>query len=299
MSRAILFLMVVALALSALTSVAFARGSVQTGGGEPPAEDDTPAVSAAAGTCADPIDTGWGGQFAGATAGYANSHDFYGCSGWEESGPEVIYSVNVSYSDTPNSITAELSNLPPGVDLDVFILSSDGCVAGSCAGSGSYGDATATAEGLSPGDYYIAVDGYHGAQGGYVLTVSEVAGTSLAFAPSNPSPAPGTTDVGARLLELSWDGGHQSGSAAGVTYYVYVREEGKPAGSQASCSPVTALGDVSRLSCSALMLKPGARYYWWVVAESASLGGYGRVPGPIWEFTTLPDTYLPLVLHGS
>jgi hypothetical protein len=299
MARAIVFLVIVALAIAATTPAVFARGFAQEGGVEYPAGGRSPEIPAADGTCNQPLDAGVGGQFAGSTAGHANLLNSYSCSGWDESGPEVIYTTWVSFSAAPGTITAALSDLSPGVDLDVFILSASGCPAGTCADAGTYGDMTATASGLPAGDYYIAVDGYLGAQGSYVLTVSQTGGTSLPYIPSNPSPASGATGIDARSLQLGWDGGHSQGSAAGVTYYVFLREDGQPAGSEASCSPFNALGDASRLSCSGLMLKPKTRYHWWVVAESVSLGGYGLVTGPSWEFTTLPDVYLPLVRRNN
>lgn len=300
MVRRILFPMLMALAMLVLTSVVLVHSSVRAGGKECSGSDCPPRVPVAAGTCADPINVNPGGQFTGNTAGHANNHDVYSCSAWLESGPEVIYSVNVVTPVLPGNITAEISELPPGVDLDVFILAPGGCVAGVCADSGSYGDVSATAGGLGEGTYYIAVDGFTGDEGSYVLNVGLTGGPSLAYTPSNPAPIDGAFEVSPVGTVLSWDGGHPSGDLAEVYYYVYIREEGEATGSQAPCSPVLEAGDVSRLSCSSPgVLKPNTRYSWWVIVESFGPGGYGLVSGPFWEFSTAPGTYLPLVLRGS
>ena len=87
------------------------------------------------------------------------------CISWDESGPEVIYTL---VTETDGPIRAEISGLT--VDLDIFILADDGgeaCV-DSCL---AYGNWVAFLESAPAGTYHIAVDGYDGAEGAYTLSV--------------------------------------------------------------------------------------------------------------------------------
>ncbi len=99
------------------------------------------------------------------TNGRPSSVSYYNCSGWTESGPEVVHKVTTTRT---GDLRAELSNLG-GVDLDVFILSD--CTADSCL-PGAFGDNAAVYPNAPPGTYYIVVDGYNGASGPYTLTAS-------------------------------------------------------------------------------------------------------------------------------
>jgi hypothetical protein len=133
------------------------------------------------GTCSIPQPlVACGQQISGDTTGRASHIEDYGCVGWYESGPEVIYSLDLPTTFAPYTITAALSDL--SVDLDVFLLSTDGCYTGNCAGVTSSPDGdTATATGVAGGTYYIAVDGYFGAAGSYTLSVD--CGYRKVFAP--------------------------------------------------------------------------------------------------------------------
>jgi hypothetical protein len=124
------------------------------------------------GTCSIPQSLiACGQQVSGDTTGRANHIDDYDCVGWDESGPEVVYSLDLPTALAPYTITATLSDL--SVDLDVFLLSTEGCYAGDCAGDTSNPDGdTATATGVTGGTYYIVVDGYSGAAGSYTLSVA-------------------------------------------------------------------------------------------------------------------------------
>jgi hypothetical protein len=117
-----------------------------------------------------------GQEVSGDTTGRASHIGGYDCTIWDESGPEVIYSLDLPTAFVPYTITATLSDL--SVDLDVFILPSDGCYGGQCL---SYDNVSATASGLAGGTYYIAVDGYTGAAGSYTLSVE--CGYRKVFAP--------------------------------------------------------------------------------------------------------------------
>ena len=97
----------------------------------------------------------------GTTVGAPSNVNLYNCTGWYETGPEVVHTITTTVA---GDITATLSNL--SVDLDVFIL--DACSHQSCA---AYGDEVAVYADAPPGTYYIVVDGYLGASGSYTLTV--------------------------------------------------------------------------------------------------------------------------------
>ncbi len=130
-----------------------------------------------AGTCSlpQPLLT-CGQQVSGDTTGRASHIDIYGCVGWDESGPDVLYSLDLPATFAPYTVTATLSDL--SVDLDVFILPTDGCYPGECL---AYDDLSAHTSGVAGGTYYIAVDGYSGNAGSYTLSVD--CGYRKVFAP--------------------------------------------------------------------------------------------------------------------
>jgi hypothetical protein len=84
------------------------------------------------------------------------------CVSWDESGPEDIYEFTLA---TLNArITATLSSY--SADLDVCLLRE--CGQQTCF---SHGDVEAVATDVYPGRYYIAVDGFNGAEGSYMLSL--------------------------------------------------------------------------------------------------------------------------------
>jgi hypothetical protein len=103
-----------------------------------------------------------GETYTGTNVGAPNNVEYYSCSGWLESGGEVVYYLDL---DDCFEVTAEI--VPDGCDLDVFILSE--CDENECI---AYGNTIATTNCLEPGTYYIVVDGYYGAECGYTLTVT-------------------------------------------------------------------------------------------------------------------------------
>jgi hypothetical protein len=121
------------------------------------------------GTCSIPQSITCGQQVSGSNVGQASHHGFYSCSVWNESGPDVIYSLNLPAALSPYTVTATLGGL--SADLDVFILSPGECGAGECATVGSYGNLVATATNVTGGTYYVAVDGFNGAVSSYTLSV--------------------------------------------------------------------------------------------------------------------------------
>ena len=112
--------------------------------------------------CTGAIALNCGIAYSGNTTGGASNVTTYSCSGWNESGPEKVHTIQVTGSGT---LTAQLSGMT--TDLDVFILSS--CDKNNCL---AYGDAAAFYTSAIPGTYYIVVDGYNGAIGAYTLTVT-------------------------------------------------------------------------------------------------------------------------------
>ncbi len=99
--------------------------------------------------------------YGGTTLGAPSVVDAYGCSSFDESGPEVVYVLTLTEA-TNFSV-----NLVPaaGVDLDLAVL--DSCDEDlGCLIVADFGVSTNVP--LS-GTFYFVVDGYNGAAGGYTL----------------------------------------------------------------------------------------------------------------------------------
>ena len=122
------------------------------------------------GVCADPLYISDGQQVDGDTSLYSNNINSYTCSSWDETGPETLYVFTLPAGGF-YTVTATISGMT--ADLDVFLLSSAGCGdPGQCLAVDSYGDTTAVAAPVSPGTYYIAVDGYYGASDVYSVELT-------------------------------------------------------------------------------------------------------------------------------
>jgi hypothetical protein len=104
----------------------------------------------------------------GDTSGFTNSIDTYGCTGWDESGPEVIYELNIP-PGTIADVIASLSGV--SADLDVYLLDADGCSDGECLTGSTVTNFAASASNVGPGRYLVAVDGYQGAASPYRLAL--------------------------------------------------------------------------------------------------------------------------------
>ncbi len=132
-----------------------------------------------------PITCG-GDAYSGTTDGADLNVTQYGCSGaesLEESGPEVVHTITVS----PGPLTLTLTPAT-GVDLDLFLLNScdqDDCVAYSSDGQGVQEVISITVP--STTTYYVVVDGYRGAMGGYTLNAE--CGSAPTPTPTSTSPA--------------------------------------------------------------------------------------------------------------
>jgi hypothetical protein len=122
------------------------------------------------------------------TYGFADSlMDSYSCSTWDASGPELVYSF---VPTTSGSVTASLSSIQAGQDLDLYVLEEDGsgCAADQCI---AYGNTSATFSVVAGQNYYLVVDGYYGAAGDFTLDVS-CAASSGSNSGSNSSSSSGS-----------------------------------------------------------------------------------------------------------
>jgi len=108
---------------------------------------------------------GYSGSLVGDTTGGTNQVTSYPCAPWNESGPENIYQMVVAQGDTLQ-IHAEIVNLDPDVDHDLFLLNA--CDTDSCIVS----DNTEFAVDLTEGTYFLIIDGYGGDAGPYTVDIS-------------------------------------------------------------------------------------------------------------------------------
>ena len=113
--------------------------------------------------CTNAIELICGQTIAGDNTTAPNTVFTYSCSSWNESGGELVYTLDLI--DNYNSISAQLTNM--SADLDVFILTD--CDAATCV---AYGNSTATLNYPNPGLYYVVVDGYNGASSAFDLTIT-------------------------------------------------------------------------------------------------------------------------------
>ena len=123
-----------------------------------------------------------GGVYSNDTHTGANNVSRYGCRlAWDESGPEVVYRIELEQSQ-PLSATL----LEADADVDLFLLRyayPDSCIAA--------GDSTLAAQ-AEPGVYFLAVDGYQGAAGNFALRVNCPDGIQ-ATPTLTPAPSPTPT----------------------------------------------------------------------------------------------------------
>jgi len=127
----------------------------------------------------------------------------YCCSPWDESGPEMVYRIDVP---AEHYLTASLSNLGGPGDVDVFLL--DACSPTACI---AYGDNVASAENLTAGTYYIVVDGWDGGVSSYTLKVDCYLPCEAAICVSGL----GGPTSNSRYMDGEWD------ATLGIVYYSY------------------------------------------------------------------------------
>jgi len=165
-----------------------------------PDPEDSPSCSAASVlACASSSSSDTTGALA------TDAMDGYSCVGWDASGPEVVYSF---VATSTGVVTAALTMIEPGQDLDIYVLSQS-CDSESCIAYGNYSTEFDAIEGET---YYLVVDGYYGDAGEYSLEVScagpGVAADAIGFATCDNSLSDDTT-VGANAIDgygcNSWD----------------------------------------------------------------------------------------------
>jgi hypothetical protein len=125
-----------------------------------------------------------GGVYSGDTRTGSANVSRYGCRpAWNESGPEVVYRIELNQSQ-PLSVTL----LSADTDLDLFLLRyayPDSCVAA--------GDNSLSTQ-AEAGAYFLAVDGYQGAAGNYAVRLAcpDAVQATRTLTPT-PSPSPTAT----------------------------------------------------------------------------------------------------------
>jgi hypothetical protein len=138
----------------------------------------THAVTTGDGTCNSPILIACGDTVTGDTSLFSNAIDRYSCSGWEETGPEIIYSFTLP-AGGPYDVSAPITDF--NVDLDLFLLDPAGCAAGQCLNSESFDSSNLSLQDLPAGTYLIAVDGYQGVSGTFTLSLNCVASVRVSW----------------------------------------------------------------------------------------------------------------------
>ncbi|MCP4871000.1 MAG: hypothetical protein GY898_20025 [Proteobacteria bacterium] len=120
------------------------------------------------GTCAPTEEATCGWSVSATTADATNAIDSYPCSSWDATGPEVAYTFVPTES---GSVTAAMSDIQAGQDLDLYILVDEGagCDSNTCY---AYGNMDATFDVVAGETYYLVVDGYYGAAGTFSLDLT-------------------------------------------------------------------------------------------------------------------------------
>jgi hypothetical protein len=127
------------------------------------------AVCQAVGTCNSAFTLGCGGtdSWSNNGTGSTNVISSYGCSTWNESGPEYTYQFTAVATGTVDVALSDMG----GVDLDIFVLdgASGVCNEGNCTANGN---TSASFTAVAGHTYYFVVDGYSGATGSYDISVT-------------------------------------------------------------------------------------------------------------------------------
>jgi hypothetical protein len=123
-------------------------------------------VNRAALDCSSAIPVMLDNTYVGTTVGAPSMVSTYSCSPWLESGPEVVYVLDLP---NPTMFTIDL-NLLGAADLDLAVL--DACD----ENAGCLIVVDTGVETISPvqGTFYLVVDGYNGAAGPYELVLTNV-----------------------------------------------------------------------------------------------------------------------------
>jgi hypothetical protein len=114
--------------------------------------------------CSGQIEVALNNTYSGDNTSAPNNVTTYGCSGWNESGGEVVYHLFLA---SPSMWHADLT--PSGCDLDLAVL--DAC--DETAGCLIVVDSGVITNQPVQGDFWLVVDGYGGARCAYTLTLTE------------------------------------------------------------------------------------------------------------------------------
>ncbi|OGH86196.1 MAG: hypothetical protein A2294_03295 [Candidatus Magasanikbacteria bacterium RIFOXYB2_FULL_38_10] len=112
-------------------------------------------------TCASAGQINCGQSVQGNTATSNSLMSAYSCAALDESGPETVYKFIAPYTGTAWVSLSGLSS-----QLDVFVLA-DACRANACT---SWGNNSASFAMIEGDTYYVVVDGFAGASGGFTLS---------------------------------------------------------------------------------------------------------------------------------
>ena len=115
-----------------------------------------------------------------------NNVSRYGCQpAWDESGPELVYRVELRRAQVLSAVLITAT-----VDLDLFLLTS--AFPDSCLASGD----NYLSHSVPPGVYFLAVDGYQDATGGFQMRLEcpyEPQATATPTSTPSPTASPTTT----------------------------------------------------------------------------------------------------------
>ena len=93
-----------------------------------------------------------------------NAVTSYDCIGWDESGKDYWFSINMTAGQV-----LDVQQVSSSVDFNYFITNSSG--SGSCY-NGAYGGSGVTAAINSTDNYFVSCDGYNGASGNFTIKIN-------------------------------------------------------------------------------------------------------------------------------
>lgn len=156
------------LALCTLAVVAVAASTSMALASNPKYDkDNSPAPVGTRGLldCSNAIDAGCGFTYSGTNGIGVNNVAAYACQPYDESGPELVFALNVGATSNVDIIMDT-----DGTDLDLFLLAS--CDENDCIGSSASIDHEEIhMVCLDAGTYYVVVDGYAGNVGNFSLSI--------------------------------------------------------------------------------------------------------------------------------
>jgi len=120
--------------------------------------------------CEDAAEVTCDARLRGTTAGFPNQFGGYGCTSWNEGGPERVWALT---PDVDGPVVVNVETTDAGVDHDLFLLDAT-CDPG--AGCLDFAGETLVFEGVAGTVYNVVLDGWDGAAGGFVLTVDCLGG---------------------------------------------------------------------------------------------------------------------------